>query len=310
MKNLSKLIALFLLASFNVNGQQDPMLTQYMFNGLYINPAYAGSHEYWSSSFTYRNQWTGAGSDFAAPQTAVAAIDGPIPAKNMGLGAIFVHDQIGVTTLNSFQVSYSYQLKLNTNSKLAFGVNAGVSQFMGNFDDLLIWDEEDVVYANRSNEVLPKIGFGMYYYGKKHYVGVSIPTLLAYEDGKDFSMDLSEASFLRRHYLLTGGVVLDVAENVKFKPSVLLKYVKNAPLEADLNFSTIFKDAFWIGASYRTGDAVALIFEYQTNSYFRIGYSYDITLSGLRGYTTGSHEIMIGVDFGKDLVKVKTPRYF
>ena len=298
------------MATFNANGQQDPMLTQYMFNGLYINPAYSGSHEYWSSSLTYRSQWVGAGSDFKAPETQVVAVDGPIAGKNMGLGAIFVHDEIGVTTMNSFLANYAYQLQLNSNSKLSFGLSAGVSQFTASLRDVEIWDEQDVVYANNTNILLPKFGFGMYYYSKKHYVGVSIPTLLAYQDDKDFSMDLSEASFLRRHYLLTAGVVLDVAENVKFKPSVLFKYVKNAPLEADLNFSAIFKETFWIGTSYRTGDAVAIIFEYQTNSYFRIGYSYDITLSDIRGYSNGSHEIMIGVDFGKDLVKVKTPRYF
>jgi type IX secretion system PorP/SprF family membrane protein len=123
-------------------------------------------------------------------------------------------------------------------------------------------------------------------------------------------MDLSKSSFLRRHYLFTGGVVLPVSDNVKFKPSVLVKYVSGAPVEGDINFSTIFKDAFWLGVSYRTNDAVGLILEYQTNSFFRIGYAYDVTVSGLRSYQNGSHEIMLGVDFGRDLVKVKTPRYF
>jgi type IX secretion system PorP/SprF family membrane protein len=308
MKNIFKTIVIVLLA-LNAHAQQDPMVTQYMFNGFYLNPAYAGSHDYWTSTMTYRSQWAGASFE-GAPQTAIVAVDGPIPGKNMGLGFIATHDQIGVTHTNTFQASYAYQLKLNKKSKLAFGVNAGVAQFNSNLKDVLIWDEQDEVYSNRLTKVLPRIGAGMYYFSDKHYVGISVPTLLAYEDGTDFSMDLSKASFLRRHYLLTGGVVLDVSENVKLKPSILLKYVTNAPLEGDLNFSAVFKDMFWVGATYRTGDAVAILFEYQSNSYFRIGYSYDITYSGLRGYQNGSHEIMIGVDFGKDLVKVKSPRYF
>ena len=308
-KGINIMTLLVLLLAFDSNGQQDPLVTQYMFNGLYLNPAYAGSHEYWSSTFTYRNQWTGA--DFnGAPETAIAAVDGPIRGHNMGLGGIFVHDQIGVTTQNAFLVNYAYQLVFNKKSKLAFGLSAGLSQYSANLRDVLIWDEQDGVYASNTSVILPRVGFGAYYYAKKYYLGFSIPTLLAYDSTEDFNMDLSRASFLRRHYLLTGGIVIDVSKQVKFKPSILVKYVESAPLEGDINFSAIFRDAFWIGASYRTGDALAVILEYQTNSYFRIGYSYDITMTNLRTYSNGSHEIMIGVDFGKDLKKIKTPRYF
>lgn len=308
MKNIFR-ISIFLLFAFNVNGQQDPMLTQYMFNGLYINPAYAGTHDYWSTTLSYRTQWVGANFE-GAPQTGILAIDGPIPAKNMGLGFIATHDQIGVTKTNSVMANYAYQLKLSSKSKLSFGINAGISQFTANLNDVLIWDENDPVYSNTLTKVLPRIGLGLYYYSDRHYVGLSVPTVISYEDGNAFSMDLSKSSFLRRHYLLTGGLVIDAGKMVKLKPSVLLKYVHNAPLEGDINFSAVFKDQFWVGATYRTGDAVALLLEYQSNKFFRIGYSYDITVSGLRGYQNGSHEIMIGVDFGKDLVKQKTPRYF
>lgn len=305
----SLIIILTSLIWSGVYSQQDPMVTQYMFNGLYLNPAYTGSHDYWTSTISYRSQWVGAQFD-GAPQTAIAAVDGPIHGKNMGLGFIFSHDRIGVTRTNSFMAQYAYQIKLKKTSKLALGINGGVSQFNANLTDVLIWDEQDEVYSNRLSKIVPRFGAGIYYYSDKHYIGISVPTLFAYEDGNEFSFDLSKASFLRRHYLLTGGLVLRVSDNVKLKPSTLLKYIPNAPFEADINFSAIFKDQFWIGASYRTGDAVAVLLEYQSNSYFRIGYSYDITFSGLRNYQNGSHEIMIGVDFGKNLTKVKTPRYF
>lgn len=309
MKTIITIITGVVLASFTAHGQQDPMLSQYMFNGLYINPAYAGSHDYWSSALTYRTQWVGADFD-GAPQTIVASVDGPIYGKNMGLGFLALHDRIGVTNTTAAMAIYSYQLKLNEKSKLAFGVNAGFSQINSNLRDVKVWDEEDPIYANNLSQFLPRIGAGMYYFSDRYYVGVSVPTLLAHEDGTNFSLDVSKNTFVRRHYTLTGGVVIDVNENVKFKPSALLKYTKNAPLEADINFSAIFKDAFWTGVSYRTGDAVALILQYQTNSYFRVGYAYDISVSGLRTYQNGSHEIMIGVDFGRDLKKIKTPRYF
>lgn len=302
-------LALIFLGSFNAHGQQDPMLTQYMFNGLMLNPAYSGSHKYWSSTLTYRNQWTGA--DFkGAPQTAVAAVDGPIPGYNMGLGVVLMHDQLGVSQQNMALLNYSYHIRTGEKTKLSLGLSAGVSQFGARLTDVKIWDEDDVVYSENTSKWLPKFGFGAYFYADNFYVGASIPTLLSYENGKDFHMDLSKASFLRRHYLLTGGVVIPAGQQVKFKPSVLLKFIPTAPLEADINLSAVFRDQFWFGVSYRTLDAVAIILEYQTKSFFRIGYSYDITTSKLRNYSKGSHEIMIGIDFGRDLVRVKTPRYF
>lgn len=115
---------------------------------------------------------------------------------------------------------------------------------------------------------------------------------------------------MRRHYMLTGGYIFNVTENVKLKPSVLFKYIPGAPFQADINFSALFKDMIWLGASFRTGDAVSAILEYQATNSFRVGYGYDFTVSEIRKYSNGSHEIMIGYDFGKDDTKERTPRYF
>ena len=307
MKKLLKLFAICMFSAASVHAQQDPMVSQYMFNGLYLNPAYAGSHDYWSSTLTFRNHWVGLE---GAPETAIAAVDGPISVKNMGLGLILLHDKIGVTRQNTAILNYAYQLKLNKNSKLAFGINAGFSQFNARLTDLTVWDQDQVFDSDITSKVIPRLGVGAYYFGKKHYVGISIPTLFAYQKDLNFNFDLSRASFLRRHYLLTAGYVFDVAKNLKLKPSVLFKYVENTPLEVDFNLSAVYQNKFWLGTSFRTYDAVAVILEYQTNSFFRVGYSYDITVSKLRKYSNGSHEIMIGIDFGKELVKVKSPRYF
>lgn len=302
------LIMLGILAGSQAIAQQDPMLSQYMFNGLFLNPAYAGSHKYWSSTMTYRKQWVGMS---GAPETAIAAVDGPIGAKNMGLGISFMYDRIGVSTHNKITANYAYQIRTSVNSKLALGVSASLSQFNGRLQDLLIWDQGDQVFdQNVNGKYIPSFGVGAYYFAERYYVGISIPTLFAYQNDYNFNIDLSKASFLRRHYLLTGGYVFTASPTVKLKPSVLLKYVANAPLEADINFSVYYKDMISAGVSYRTKDAVVFLVEYQANHFFRIGYAYDITTTAVRNYSKGSHEIMLGFDFGKDLVKVKTPRYF
>lgn len=302
------LIMLGILAGSQAIAQQDPMLSQYMFNGLFLNPAYAGSHKYWSSTMTYRKQWVGMS---GAPETAIAAVDGPIGAKNMGLGISFMYDRIGVSTHNKITANYAYQIRTSANSKLALGVSASLSQFNGRLQDLLIWDQGDQVFdQNVNGKYIPSFGVGAYYFAERYYVGISIPTLFAYQNDYNFNIDLSKASFLRRHYLLTGGYVFTASPTVKLKPSVLLKYVANAPLEADINFSVYYKDMISAGVSYRTKDAVVFLVEYQANHFFRIGYAYDITTTAVRNYSKGSHEIMLGFDFGKDLVKVKTPRYF
>jgi type IX secretion system PorP/SprF family membrane protein len=311
MKKIIKLIAIACFLPMAAGAQQDALVSQYMFNGLYLNPAYAGSHDYWTSTVSFRRQWVGFQ---GAPMTTIAAIDGPIKNKNMGLGMMLMNDQIGITKHNSAMFSYAYQIKTSETSKFALGVNAGFSQFSANFTnpDFVVWDkDQDVVFQNDlRSKILPRFGFGMYYFGKKYYAGLSIPTLFAYQKGMAFNFDVSKASFLKRHYLFTAGYVFETSKDIKIRPSVLLKYVNNAPLQADFNLSTVYKDMIWAGVSLRTGDAVAFILEYQANKHFRIGYSYDVTYSKLRNYSSGSHEIMLGIDFGKDLIKVKTPRYF
>lgn len=307
MKKIIIILAVAALSPWGATAQQDPMVSQYMFNGLYLNPAYAGSHDYWSSTLSFRTQWVGFD---GAPMTTIAAVDGPIRSKNMGLGMILMNDQIGVTRQNAAVFNYAYQLKTGEDSKLAMGVNAGISQFSAKLTDLTVWDQDQVFQNDLRSKILPRFGVGLYHFSKKHYVGFSIPTLLAYQKGIDFNFDISRASFLRRHYLLTAGYVFNTSEDIKLRPSVLFKYLPNAPLQMDLNLSTVYKDMFWVGLSWRSGDALIALVEYQANKRFRVGYAYDITYSKLRNHSSGSHEIMIGIDFGKELVKVKTPRYF
>jgi type IX secretion system PorP/SprF family membrane protein len=306
MKKLIIAVSL-IISSFGLKAQQDIMLSQYMFNGLFLNPAYSGSHKYASATLLHRNQWTGWD---GAPKTNIVGIDGPISNHTMGWGLIFANDKIGPTTQNDFMANYSYHLKLGK-GKLSLGLRGGVSMISSNLQGISTVVAGDEAFAtNITSAVLPKFGTGAYYYTKKYYAGISIPTLIAYDPDKNFNFDLNKSSDARRHFFLTGGYVFELSEMVKLKPSVLLKYQKAAPLQADINCNVLLNDVFWIGVSYRTSAAIVGIIEYQINPMFRVGYAYDYSTSAINRYSSGSHEIMIGIDLGHDIMKSKNPRYF
>jgi type IX secretion system PorP/SprF family membrane protein len=301
------LVIIILLYQLYGKAQQDIMVSQYMFDGLLLNPAYAGSHKYFSSSLLHRSQWVGLD---GAPRTNILALDGPINDEKMGLGLIVSNDHIGITDQTDIYGNYSYHIPLGE-GKLSFGIKAGVSRYTYKFDELVYWDNNDQVFlGNRSSAWLPKFGAGVYYYAPKWYVGFSVPSLIAYDPDKDFGNDVNQSSFVKRHYYGVTGYVFELNSAFKLKPSLLLKYVPSAPLEADINLQLLYQDKLFFGVSYRTQDAFSVMLEYQTGSRFRIGYAYDFTTSKIKNYSSGTHEIMIGYDFGKDLIKVKTPRYF
>ncbi len=295
------LLFLFSVSILLTKAQQDAMVSQYMFNGLFLNPAYAGSHDYFSSTLLYRQQWV----NFAgAPSTAIVAVDGPLLNKKMGVGLIASNDKIGVTNQTDVYANYSYFLKMGK-GKLSFGIKAGASQYKASVKDLTVWDQNDQVFTGTIRTAwIPKFGFGSYYYTDKFYAGFSIPALLAYGDVKSLNIDVS------KHYYLTSGYVFTVDEKFKIKPSFLLKYQSAAPVQIDLNLTVMFIDQFALGVSYRTGDAFVMMAEYQANKRFRIGYAYDITTTAIKSYSSGTHEIMVGFDFGKNIIKTKTPRFF
>lgn len=300
---------MLVLVSGYLKSQHDVMISQYMFNGLFLNPAYAGSHKYYSSTLLYRNQWA----NFqGAPKTVLASIDGLMPTKsqNMGLGLILSNDRIGAREQTDIYANYSYQLKFKDEGRLAFGLKAGVSNYQFKNEKLTYWDGGDQVFEGRGSAWLPKFGFGAYYFTKNWYAGLSVPTLIAYDSKKDFTFDVNQATFLQRHYYMYGGYIFKLDDKFKMKPSALIKYLPSAPVEADVNLHLMYKDQIWLGAGYRTRDGLVFTIEYQTNTRFRVGYAYDAPLTRMRLYSAGSHEIMIGYDFGKEIVKIKTPRYF
>jgi type IX secretion system PorP/SprF family membrane protein len=295
------IVCLLLLRVSYIHAQQEIMVSQYMFNGLFLNPAYAGSHKYFSSSLLYRNQWVGF---TGAPKSMLLAVDGPLMDQKMGVGLIVATDKIGATRQSDVYANYSYILPLEK-GKLAFGIKAGASQYTYNSGELIVWDANDEKFNGVTQSALiPKFGFGAYYFTERAFAGISVPSMLYYNGSNSFTLPVS------KHYYITGGYVMELEERWKLKPSFLFKYQKAAPVQLDMNITAMFMDQVSMGLSYRTGDAVVAILEYQANQRFRIGYAYDFTTSAIRKYATGSHEIMIGFDFGKDIIKTKTPRFF
>lgn len=304
---MKRIITIIGLLTFAVSGfaQQELQVSQYMFNGLFLNPAYAGTHDYWSGSLLARSQWV---SFPGAPKTGLVAIDGPIRDKNMGLGFVVSGEKIGLTQITDVSGSYSYRIKTGSKGgQLSFGIRAGIRNQTFNISDLQnIPDPGDPLYNANQSVWTPRFDFGVYYYTQRGYLGLSIPSVIAIDSRK---VDNTDAG-LRRHFFLNGGYVFKLSNSVDFKPSFLVKYEPSSPVSADINAHFLFNERVWLGVSYRYDAAVVGMVQFQATPKLRIGYAYDYTTSAIRSYQKGSHELMIGYDFIQQLVKIKNPRYF
>jgi type IX secretion system PorP/SprF family membrane protein len=291
--------------------QQDAQYSMYRFNGLYINPAYAGSHEVLTAMSIYRHQWVKMS---GAPQSASVAVHSPLKNDRIGLGLIYNYDRIGVTKTNSVNASFAYRLPLGKKKKvrLCFGLSAGIMNYRTDMDDVATADANDPNFVGNSvNRWLPNIGFGVYAYSDRFFAGISVPHILANKlDGKSSVFETSIGAAREYHHLLvTGGYVFPIAKKVKFMPSVLVKYVLvHAPVSFDFNASFIFIDRIWVGAGYRFNDAYNFLLAANVTRQLRIGYAYDITVSSLSQYNTGSHEVMASFNFDFAHRKVVSPR--
>ena len=296
---------LLLLLAFSLRAQQDPMYSQYMFNGLAINPAYAGSKDYFAASLLHRNQWVGID---GAPTTTTLSMHSPLKNANSAVGGMLLHDKIGVTSQTDAFASYAYRIQLGKEARLAFGLRAGVSQYK--------WDPTRIIYWQSGNDlgirqgVAPNVGSGMYFQTRQFYLGVSVPRMISYHPDELFSNNIENVPTSRRHYFATTGYAFEANENLVIKPSVLVKYEKAAPTQFDLNLNILLAKKVWVGASYRSGDAIVGMVEVLPTPRIQIGYAYDHTLSELGNYNSGSHELILTYNFGPKVIKLKTPRYF
>ena len=306
---MKKRILLFLLIlagfySLDIEAQQDPMYTQYMYNTLSVNPGYAGSRGALSMTGLVRAQWLGID---GAPQTQTLTVHSPMYNENMGLGLSVVNDQVGPVHQTMLFADYAYSIQTTPNAKLAFGLKAGVNIFQADLLALNPNQTNDPAVYNISNRLLPNVGVGVYYYSDKGYFGVSAPKLLEH----NLKSGEISASKERRHYFVIGGYVFELSPTLKFKPAFLVKAVSGAPLSVDLSGNFFFNDKFGIGAAYRFGDSFSALLQYYITPQFRIGYAYDYTLTELQNYNSGTHEIMLGYDFYFiDKQRIRSPRFF
>ena len=285
--------------------QSDPMFTQYMFNELYINPAYAGSREYLSATALVRQQWVGID---GAPSTQTLSAHKPILNNKIGAGLTFLNESIGVSKRTQLNANAAYRLPMGRNH-LSFGLQLGMASISENLSSLGLVNDNQFA-TNTGRKLAPNVGFGTYYLTPKWYAGFSIPRMLQNRlDGSAGELD-NRFNLSAWHYFMTAGSIHSINAEIKIKPSIMLKAVQGSPMELDLNALGIFRDRLWAGLGYRTGDAVNLLVGAQINQQLRAGYSYDYTMSDLGNFNSGSHELMIGYDFNYEKDKVVSPRYF
>ena len=288
--------------------QQDPMFTQYMFNQVIVNPGYAGSGEVANVTVLNRQQWVGFD---GAPKTFAITANTPIPKIDCGVGFSLINDIIGPTKQTGFFVDYSYQLKVSEKGKLGMGLKAGFTYYKANLLDIQTIDDNDVAFArNIDGDVKANFGIGFFYYTNDFYAGFSIPKLLNNDLTTGFSVNNEKLSLSERHYYIIAGKVFDLNEKLKFRPSLLTKINKGAPIQIDLTANFILNEKIWLGAMYRIGDAFGVMVQFQLIKSLRVGYAYDLTTTYLRRYNSGTHEIMVSFDFFTGENKIRSPRFF
>ena len=302
-KILASLILLISIASY---AQQDPLFSQYMFNKLAVNPAYAGSTELLTADLLGRYQWVGVE---GSPKTFTLSVHSPLRNNHMGLGLYFYGDLLGPTTTYGLMGSYAYRIRLGK-GKLAFGLQVGFKYSMFDVSKMKVQDPDFVYEGENIKKWLPDANFGIYYYTNRFFVGLSTKQLFQNESGLVNVNDRNVYTKLLRHFYGMAGVAIPISDKVTFRPSVMVKYVQHAPVQADINVSFLFNDIFWVGASYRTESALVFLTEFRITKNLRLGYSYDYYMNKLRTVNTGSHEIRLGVDFDVFKSRMLTPRYF
>lgn len=305
MKKILFIIFLSIVAHQAGYSQQDPQSSMYFFNPLAFNPAYAGSRGSVSINAIHRSQWVGIN---GAPMTQFLSFHMPLRHQSIGVGFHVINDRIGSRTSQSIYADFSFAIRLNRNEdRLAFGVTGGVDINQFNFNGLVVNDPTDINYLNTYSGANPNFGFGLYYYGKRHYIGVSVPRLLQMSLANN---SINTTASTSRHYYLAAGYVFKVNSVIDFKPSILLKITENAPFTFDLNGSFFLFERFWIGGMYRFNESAGANLAYQFKDLFYIGYAFDYPYNDLRTNNFGSHEIVLGFDFMKKKKTVVGPRYF
>lgn len=305
MKRQLLYIFLLLLSALS-RAQLHVLSDQYVFNGLAINPAYAGSEDALSATLMYRNQWTDIE---GSPKTLTGAIHSPLGNERVALGLLVINDKIGVNSQTSIMGNYAYKIEMGEGN-LSFGVGMGVTLLDIGWDKLKAIDIEDIELLGTSEHLAnPNFSAGVYYHSQKFYYGISIPFFLSYAYNSttkeiDLKNDVSEYN-----YHITGGYFFDINRNLKFSPSALIKYHTGNAFQVDVCTQLIMRERLWVGLIFRSSDAVASLFQLAITDQFRLAYSYDFDIGKTGNHHRSSHEVMLKfvLDYN---AKVVGPRRF
>lgn len=303
-------IAVVLLMSVTSYAQQDSEFTQYMYNAININPAYAGSRGTTSIFALHRSQWVGLD---GSPVTNTASIHTPISGSNIGFGVSIINDEIGPSDENNISVDFSYKISVSRTYKLSFGLKATANLLNIDFAKLNQYDKNDYSFdTNIDNKFSPNIGLGLYLHSDNTYIGLSAPNLLETKhfDRYTNTGSNSHVASEKIHYYLMAGHVFDLTGNVKFKPSILTKVVPGIPLQLDLSGNFLINEKFVAGIAYRWSAAVSAMVGFQASDSWFIGYAYDLETTKLANYNSGSHEIFLRYELFNKYDRMKSPRFF
>jgi type IX secretion system PorP/SprF family membrane protein len=305
-----------------LKAQQEPYNTMFAFNKLPINPAYTGGKDVLSIRALYRHQWVNLPGN---PQTVNFNLHSPLKMQRIALGLSVINDRLGATNMTHLNASFAYRIPFKNDSKLSFGLSAGMMIFNSRLTDLDAIDVGDPLLQQDLKGIRPNLGAGIYYYGSKFYVGLSIPNmvpvgLIDKNDNISGNVRLQQMTSL----LLMGGYTFEIGKKKNFwlQPQVLLKYMPNSkyelPLELDVNLMFTLYKIVGLGVTYRTGiadpfdnrESVDVMAVFYLPKDITIGYAYDQTISKVKSYNRGTHEIMFGYDVNWKKKGIRTPRYF
>jgi type IX secretion system PorP/SprF family membrane protein len=306
MKKHFLLISALLISVFSI-AQQDPHFTHFMYNNIYVNPAYAGSRDLMTVGLIHRSQWIGLD---GAPQTQNFYIHSPLKNKALNLGFSLVNDKIGPLHQTMFYGDFAYRFNITENTRLAFGLKAGLNLFQPKLNGLVTTDANDPNLTGQEvkSSINPNVGFGVYLNNDKWYLGMGIPKMiqnkLATVDGED--RDISE----QRHYFFIGGLIMPITEGIKLKPTAQFKMTENAPSSLDIAAEMLFNDRFNVGVGHRLKDSFFMLAGINITDQMHAGLSWDFTTSKLNKVNDGTLEFLLMYDFMFKNDKLKSPRYF
>ena len=283
--------------------QQDAQFTQYMYNTININPAYAGSRGALSIFALHRTQWVGLD---GAPVTNAVSVNTPINDSNLGLGVSIINEKIGPTHENTISADLSYTIPTSETFKLSFGIKATANLFDLDVTRLNPVDDDPSLH-DYNNKFSPNIGAGIYYHSDKGYVGLSVPNFIESNRYDDNEVRVFKEKI---NYYLIAGYVFDLNESVKFKPALLTKMVTGAPLQVDISGNFMFNDKFVIGVAYRWSASLSAMVGFQVSDGLYVGYGYDKETTNLKNYNSGSHEIFLRYEIFNNIDRITTPRFF